>query len=104
MSKPNFDYADALDHKSLYGQLKVHASKWREIGTYLEFHQPELNDIQARPALFMEAPGSYLSAMLEGWLEWEAGDERGSTECATLENLKSAVSKAGLGRTATRLH
>ena len=64
------------------------------------FRQPELSEIQARPALFMDAPGSWLRAMLEDWLEWKPGDERGS---ATLENLKSAVSKAGLGRTAAEL-
>ena len=91
-------------HQCLYDQLKVHSSKWKEIGTYLGFRQSELNNIQARPALFMEAPTSMLSAMLTEWFEWCPGDTQGSTHYATLERLKSAVSKAGLGRTATELH
>ena len=93
-----------LSHQSLFEQLKSHAAKWREIGTYLGFHQPELNLIQSGPANFMGAPGSWLSAMLTEWLEWKPGDQRGSKEYASLKSLKTAVDKAGLGRTATDLH
>ena len=92
-----------LSHQGLYEQLKPHAAKWREIGTHLGFHQTELSSIQAKPALFMEAPGSWLSAMLTEWLQWKPGDNRGSMEYASLEKLKSAVDKAGLGRTAAEL-
>ena len=49
----------------------------------------------------MTAPGSWLSAMLEAWLEWKPGDSRGTV---SLESLKKAVDKAGLGRTAAELH
>ena len=92
------------DHKHLYNQLKDHAAKWMEIGTHLGFSQPQLAKIQARPVLNIGAPDSWLRAMLEDWLQWTPGDDRGSTECATLEKLKSAVSKAGLGKTATELN
>ena len=87
----------------MYNQLKDHAAKWREIGTHLGFRQPKLDKIQEKPALFMGAPDSWLSELLKQWLQWAPGDERSSTECSTLEKLKSAVSKAGLGVTAAGL-
>ena len=36
-------------------------------------------------------------------MEWAPGDSRGSTKYANLEDLKSAVSKAGFGVIATEL-
>lgn len=98
------NYAAKLSHQSLYNQLKPHGSKWKEIGTNLGFRQTELTDIESRPPLFMGAPSSWLSAMLTEYLEWEPGDDRGTQECPSLESLKSAVSKAGLGRSAAQLH
>ena len=108
MHDSNSDYCagtqtQVLSHQSLYEQLKPYAAKWREIGTHLGFHQPELDSIHAKPALFMGAPDSWLSAMLTDWLQWKPGDSRGSTEHASLEKLKSAVDKAGLGKTAAEL-
>ena len=101
----NHHYAGTvLSHQSLFEQLGPHAAKWREIGTYLGFRQPELNLIQSSPANFMGAPGSWLSAMLTEWLEWKPGDQRGSKEYASLESVKIAVDKAGLGKTAADLH
>ena len=92
-----------LSHERLIEQLGTYAPKWKEIGTYLGFHQPELRLIQESPIHFMGAPGTWLSAMLEAWLQWEPGDTRGSKERASLESLKKAVDKAGLGRTAAGL-
>ena len=80
--------------------LQRHANKWKRIGQGLGFVPDELNDIESRPALFNTAPRSYLDAMLSEWWEWAPGDGRGSTDYATLASLKSAVSSAGLGRTA----
>jgi hypothetical protein len=71
---------------------------------YLGFLPRELRLIETSPAHFMGAPGSWFSAMLEAWLEWKPGDARGSTERASLESLKKAVDKAGLGVTASELH
>ena len=96
--------AGVLSHKRLIEQLGIHAPKWKEIGTYLGFHQPELRLIQESPAHFMGAPRTWFSAMLEEWLEWKPGDERGSKERASLKSLKKAVDKAGLGKTAAELH
>ena len=72
-------------------------AKWRKIGTHLKFYQKELDIIQANPLLLNDAPTSWLSAMISEWLEWAPGDSRGSTSYANLEDLKSAVSKAGFG-------
>ena len=87
----------------LLSQLEDHAVKWKEIGTFLNFRPGELNNIEVAPKNRTGAPKSYLSAMLEEWLEWAPGDARRSKDYATLNSLKRAVSKAGLGVTAERL-
>ena len=84
----------------MLNQLKEHAAKWRDIGTNLSFQQGELNNIQVAPKYHMEAPHSWLSAMLSKWLERAPNDER---ESATLEALKAAVRKANLGSAAESL-
>ena len=81
----------------LLRQLKKHASKWREIGINLEFLPGELANIAARPNLSEGAPVSLLGALLEEWIQWAPGDSRGSTDFATLESLKTALSDSGLG-------
>lgn len=91
-------------HQSLYSQLRNHAAKWWEIGTYLGFNQGELEDIRSRPSIMTSAPRSWLLVMLSEWLQWTPGDGRGSTKYATLDALKLAVSKVGLGRTAEELY
>ena len=84
-------------------KLNEHASKWREIGTYLGFRPGELDVIQSKPLLLTGAPGSWLSQLLSDWFQWAPGDGRGSTAYATLSALKTAVDRAGLGRTAAEL-
>ena len=93
-----------LSHERLIEQLGIHAQEWNEIGTYLGFHQPELRLIENSPDHLTGAPVTWLSAMLEAWLQWEPGDKRGSKERASLESLKKAVDKAGLEKTAAELH
>ena len=90
-------------HARLYQELASHSSTWKEIGTYLGFHQSELDEIQARPLLLNTAPKSWLSAMLAEWLQWEPGDERGSTKTASKEELRGALDKAGLATTASSI-
>ena len=85
---------------SLMRQLKKHASKWREIGTHLDFLPGELSNIEARPSLNQGAPTSWLGAMLEEWIQWAPNDSRGSTNFANLKDLKYALNEAGLGATA----
>ena len=91
------------DHSYIYMKLKPYAYKWRDIAIGLRFTPAELDNIEANPSRFTTAPGSYLSAMLSDWLEWASGDARGSTNYATMEDLRSAVDRAGLGLTAREL-
>ena len=102
-----YNFTDRLNsrhHALLFEQLQNHAARWREIGTNLGFAQGELNIIQASPLLLMGAPRSWLSTLLTQWLEWAPGDGRGSQVFATLEGLKDALRRSGLGATAHELH
>jgi hypothetical protein len=76
----------------LLSQLSQHATKWRDIGTHLGFLPGELSNIEASPNLIQGAPVSWLSAMLAQWLQ--------RTSFATLEDLKTALAKAGLAAAA----
>ena len=87
----------------LLSKLDNHASKWRDVGMHLGFQQNELDNIQDRPVLFTHAPQSWQRAMLSEWLEWAPRDSRGSSSFATLEALKDALYKSGLGATASTL-
>ena len=87
----------------LYGQLSEYASNWTEIGIYLGFRNNELDNIEAKPGLFYKGPKGFLHEMLSEWLNWAPGDQRRSKRYATLEALKTAVSRAGLGATAADL-
>ena len=71
---------------------------------YLRFLPGELDNIQARHLLLSNAPLSWLEAMLSEWMQWAPGDSRGSNNFATLEDLKGALSDAGLGGAAYGLH
>ena len=84
-------------HTKLLSQLKIHAAKWRDIGTYLGFGQGELDIIQSKPMLVTQGPVSYLNEMLSWWFQWAPKDGRGSKDFATLGALKSAMSQAELG-------
>ena len=90
-------------HTLLFGQLSGCAFKWTEIGIHLGFLSNELKNIAAEPSLHHEGTKGFLREMLSQWLEWAPGDQRGSKEYGTLEALKRAVSKAGLGATADDL-
>ena len=83
--------------------MSKHSAKWREIGTYLGFHGRELDIIAAKPNLYHEGPKGFLREIFSEWLEWVPGDHRGSTKYPTLEILKTAISKSGLGATAATL-
>ena len=91
-------------HGVLLEQLSQHAAKWREIGGRLHFTQGELDNIQTNVLLSTGSPGSWLSAMLSQWLQWAPGDARKSTNFASLEALKRALSQANLGVAAHDLH
>ena len=78
----------------------MHSHKWRDIGLHLGFHQGELENIQALPSLISSAPQSWLNAMLENWLQWTPGDPRGSSRPPYIEDLKGALLRSGLKKTA----
>ena len=99
----NCTQCDSRHHAILLNKLSIHSSKWEVIGSNLGFQQGELENIRYAPLLLASAPRSWLSAMLATWLEWAPNDKRESGQYATLEALKAAVSKAGLGSTAESL-
>ena len=100
----DFPLTVASHHAVLCHSLKLHASKWREIGQYLGFLPGELDNIQAAQLLMQNSPVSWLNAMLEKFLK---GDYRRSPDVreggATLSVLEAALSKAGFGATASQL-
>ena len=88
---------ERLDESFLIQQLSDCAAKWREIGTHLKFQQKKLDIIQAKPYLQSGDPRSWLSELISEWMERAPGGS------ASLEDLKSAVSKAGFGVIAAEL-
>ena len=80
-------------------KLSDHASKWREIGSNLGFREGELDNIQSA-SQHQDAPKCYMRTMLSHWLQWAPRDNRRSSSFATLQALKDALSKSGLGATA----
>ena len=90
-------------HSLLFEQLSSCADQWRRIGVNLKFTEYELNEIGSHNLLAFGSwipeisPKDSLREMLAEWLQWAPGDARGSTNFATLEALKDALRKAGLG-------
>ena len=90
-------------HSVLLKQLTKHAAAWRLIGTHLGFTQGELDNIEANALLMTNSPTSWLSKMLSELLQWAPEDSRGSSNFATLDDLKAALNEAGFGATACDL-
>ena len=90
-------------HGALVMQLASYATRWREIGTHLNFTQYELNNIESRLLHVTGAPLSWLDEMLSEWLRRAPGDSRGSTNFPSLEELQDALKKMGLGKAAQDL-
>ena len=85
------------DYNWICDKLRTHAHKWKDIAHGLGFLASELKNIEADPTNLINAPASYLYAMLDSWLQWAPGDDRGSRDYATVRSLSTAVDKAGLG-------
>ena len=85
---------EADHHSILFEQLSKHSAEWRNIGRHLGFTPSALDIIEAKPALFHQAPKGWLDAMLAQWLR----------NGGQLETLKNALWDAGLGQTADDLH
>jgi hypothetical protein len=88
------------DYSSIYTMLAPYATNWRDIGTELGFIEGEMDNIECRPKLLVQAPQSFLGEMLSRWLQWAPGDWRGSTGFATRESLRAALLRANLGQLA----
>ena len=84
------------DFTILFEKLSKYSDKWITIGLHLGFLQSELDNIQARPLLLIDAPNSWLRAMLSEWLQWAPADGRGSDNFATLDDLSKALVKSEL--------
>ena len=76
-------------------QLRPCAAKWEDIAKFLDFKDYEIANIKADPTKLHGAPGSYLDEVISQWARRAPGDARGSKDYATLEQMKSAVDKAG---------
>ena len=83
-------------HAVLCEILKLHATKWREIGQHLGFLPGDLDNIQGAPLLMQTAPVSWMNAILERFLKEREGG-------AMMSVLEAALNKAGLGVTASQL-
>ena len=75
----------------IYKHLDPQADHWRKIGLALGFFPNELDNIQSTPTLM--TPSSYLSQMIENWLQWAPDDGRGSKNYATFEGLRDALTR-----------
>ena len=69
----------------------------------LRFYPGEIDNILADPMKMMGAPLSYMDAVISVWMNRCPGDDRGSTDVATLEELVSAVNSANCGSIAHTL-
>ena len=87
----------------LHEQLCPCADKWEKIAIGLRFKADEIRRIKCDPMNIAGGSEACLGAVLADWLQWIPGDARGSKKKATLEALKTAVSKAGFGVIAKKL-
>jgi hypothetical protein len=81
--------------------LRCCAAEWKLIAQSLRFTFPEISTIEANPRNV--GPTSCIDNVIGLWLEWAPGDARVSKDYPTLEQLQSAVSKAGHGVVASEL-
>ncbi len=84
-------------------QLSKCADKWEDIAIGLRFKADEIRNIKHDPMNVNGGHKACLGTILYDWMQWIPGDARGSKERATLEALKTSVSKAGCGVVADEL-
>ena len=71
---------------------------------YLGFLPGEISNIEGSLHPMRVDPKLVLQAILTEWFQWAPGDIRGSDDFATLQSLKNALIKAGLGAAAHDLN
>ncbi len=90
-------------YSTLLEQLIPCIPGWEGIAEGLKFKAHEIAGIKANHVVMIGGPKECLREVLTVWMSWDAGDARGSKDRATLEVLKTAVSKAGFGKVANEL-
>lgn len=88
---------------TLHEQLTPCADRWEKIAIGLRFTSDEIRNIKYSLMNVADGPTACLGAVLADWIQWAPGDARGSIDRATLEALKTAISKAGFGVIANEL-
>ena len=82
-------------------ELMEVSNRWKDIGLCLGFTESELANIGDQHNIKFN---DCLSKMLSNWGQWAPKDARGSTCYATLESIKAALNKIGLGKKAEELN
>ena len=85
----------------LMSHLHKYAYKWREIGSSLNFHHGELENISQSPP--GADPKQYLKELLIQWSHWPTADH---SDVPTMEKLRDALGSGlvGLGVEANDLY
>ncbi len=80
-------------------QLHIHAAKWKEIGSSLNFHSGELENISYSGT----TPQQLLSKLLSQWTQWPTADH---PDDPTMEKLHDALRSGlvGLGAVANDIY
>ena len=91
------DILKPINRENLNRFIRGHKDRWRDLGSKLGFSKKELDDIDEE-----YSPDDF-RRLLNDWLTWYPGDDRGSTSFATYTQLKRALVEAGLGNVARDL-
>ena len=87
----------------LVEQLFPCKAQWKRIAGGLRFHNYEIDGIKADHMIMLRGNEGCLEELLSRWINWAAGDARGSQDRATLEALKTVVRNAGFPNVAYAL-
>ena len=90
------------DIATLLNLMHNFSDKWHNIGIGLGFAPSELNQIQSKPSLFMEAPLSFFKQLLRQWVQWPTVRHHSKPTVRLLcETLRSSF--VGLGALAEQV-
>ena len=88
LTEDNFD--------QICSQLKPCSHDWKLIARKLQFKPSEISKIGTN--LSAIANNEFMSEVVEYWLRWKKGDERGSSGKATVQTLQKALNDANYAR------
>ena len=78
----------------LCAALRPKADQWEEFAKGLGFSGREIANIKGNPTNLMNAPGSYMDAIIDKYSHWAPGDARGHKDYANTQGLFNAMVKA----------